>query len=142
MLFRCPKCGQAHKMMMITSEAYVVLTQNDRMTETYLNVDAGALGMTRVPSDHPDFDPIVQSIEQYPAEGMIACDECKGIAPAKDWFYAAEEPLKFFETENMCHCGGELWMDKLPGSDRFGWTCDDCGWIKPNALVSGGEQLL
>jgi hypothetical protein len=129
-------------MMMVTSEAHVVLTQNERMTETYLNVSAGALGMTRVPKDHPDFDVIVESIQNYPADASVICDECHTTSPAKYWLEAVEEPLKFFETENMCHCGGELWMDQLPGSNRFAWTCDNCGWIKPNAFVSGGEQML
>lgn len=157
MHFRCPECGQAHEMLFpVNNNAeLVILTQSQTMSEVYVNVAFGD-NLSRIPEDHPDYETIAKQINAYVIEyddsgrrikknipdTKVRCRKCEKESPIKNWFEAFDEPLKYFETENMCHCGGELWMDKLPGSNRFVWSCDDCGWVKPNAVVSGGEQMI
>jgi len=48
--------------------------------------------------------------------------------------------IDYFDIEQMCSCGGELWMDKLPNG-RYGLQCEKCGWIKPNVSYSGSENI-
>ncbi len=67
----------------------------------------------------------------------LTCSECDGTGTTNDWIRAFEDPTIFFEMELLCHCGGELWMDQIPGTSQYGFVCEKCNWVKPNAKVSG-----
>lgn len=113
--FRCPECGQAHEMIVKDSK----FTMNKEMTELKINGE-------------PFFDGAGIDGDQD-----VTCGECEGTHDIQNWILAFKEPLRFFETEQLCHCGGELWMDQIPGTRNYGFVCDDCNWVKPKAVVSG-----
>lgn len=114
--FRCPSCGQTHEMRTAPNECY---TMNNEMTNMSYNGDD-----------------VISELEMLPSVSA-ECPECNEANDFANWARAFKEPLVFFETENLCHCGGELWMDQIPGTRNYGFVCDDCNWVKPKAVVSG-----
>lgn len=116
--FRCPSCGQAHKMIVDGA----VVTMNEEMT--ILTVDGQVLEQG-------------QEIELMFPDDYLTCPECDGTGTTQDWVRAFEDATIFFEMDLLCHCGGELWMDQIPGTNQYGFVCDKCNWVKPNAKVSG-----
>ncbi len=113
--FRCPQCGQAHEMIVGEHR----LTMNKEMTELYMDGEKDPEGLD-----------ITGSL-------LVTCTECNEESPVETWKDAFDEPLMFFEMEQLCHCGGELWMDQIPGTRNYGFVCDKCNWVKPKQVVSG-----
>ena len=74
---------------------------------------------------------------------MVKCPRCNEEHYLQDWFLAWDDPLRFdtIETEHLCHCGGELEMDRVPNSQppKYAWVCVKCQWVKPNESVSGAK---
>lgn len=126
--FRCPDCGQAHRLDVTQS---IRVEMNKEMTEkTYFYLDVS------VTNENELFD-VKDTIQKNP-EYNASCNNCDVTNPVHKWMHAFEDPLVYFEMENLCHCGGELWMDQIPGTSSYGFVCEDCNWIKPKAVVSGG----
>jgi RNA polymerase subunit RPABC4/transcription elongation factor Spt4 len=115
-MFRCPKCGQAHEMKW----ADTVLTQNKEMTKIFVN---------GTEAENVQVTPTLE----------VTCNNCNETNTVEEWFDAFAEPLKYFEMEHgqLCHCGGELWMDQIPMTSSYGFVCEKCEWVKPNQKVSG-----
>ncbi len=115
--FRCPNCGQAQEL----NVQGVQIKMNEEMdTMTFQKEGKDISPMTVIPNEN------------------IQCHKCLDQSfMTEDWIEAFEDPLKFFEMEELCHCGGELWMDKIPGTTSFGFVCEKCEWVKPRKRVSG-----
>lgn len=137
-MFRCPDCGQAHKI--------VVEFQDGEQGLLELSKDAKDMKLIihgqEITEDHEFRDAYEQKIDSINQEQEIICPECKFGDTLANFIEAHEDPLKYFEVEHLCHCGGELCMDNIPGTNKFGWVCEeeDCRWVKPNAVVSGAAE--
>lgn len=116
-MFRCPSCAQAHQMKI---DDQTIFTQNKEMTTLYLNQNE------------------VESDTTLRSNPDVACTKCHEVNPLKLWEDAFADPGRYFDADNLCHCGGELWMDQIPGTSTYGFVCDDCKWVKPKHTVSGG----
>lgn len=114
--FRCPQCGQAHEMV----TAKYTFTMDKEMTKILVD----------------DIDPTGGIHITWNEE--VTCKECSTANDIQDWVTAFEDPLMFFDMEQLCHCGGELWMDQIPGTRNYGFVCEKCNWVKPKAVVNGG----
>ena len=115
--FRCPACGQAHVMRVDGFH----LEMNKEMN--VLTIDGAKLS---------------EGSKLYVPEGhMVSCEECDEANLSENWVLAFEDPTMFFDMEALCHCGGELWMDQIPLSNQYGFVCEKCNGVKPNAKVSG-----
>lgn len=86
--------------------------------------------------------------EQLLSKGIkeTQCPNCGQSSETSLWFKCWDNPLisDKLESENLCHCGGDLWLDPLPAMipgapKKFGWVCDNCEWVKPNETVSGAQ---
>lgn len=113
--FRCPNCGQAHEMEFNC----ILLNMNETMNELYVNgTKATHLTISNLNME-------------------VICSHCNEASKIKEWIEAFEEPLKYFEMDNLCHCGGELWMDNIPNTKTYAFVCEKCNWVKPKQIVSG-----
>ena len=119
--FRCPVCGQAHEMHITVDDVTTVITMNKEMDALYVNEKHVPAGTLKVDGD----------IE-------IACPKCTMKNRVQEWIIAFDDPTMFFDMEQLCHCGGELWMDQIPGTSKYGFVCEKCEWVKPNRVVNGG----
>lgn len=117
--FRCPSCGQAHEMEL---DGKTLITMNKEMNTIFVNGEELTDGQTL----------------QVGGCETIKCHEChESDHTPEEWATAFTDPLKYFDMEALCHCGGELWMDQIPGTSSYGFVCEDCNWVKPKAKVSG-----
>lgn len=92
---------------------------------------------------------LTETAEQFEKLGLdfiddekIPCPFCKVENTFADWNKAWEHPGEFFDGDNLCGCGGELWFDRVIGSNRFALACERCGWEKPKAVLSGAQGIL
>ena len=115
--FRCPNCAQAQEMMMTNGDEQY--TMNKEMTEMYY-----------------EGKQLVEPFQCIASEPMT-CRACDETSDFENWVTAFNDPLAFFEMEQLCHCGGELWMDQIPGTRDYGFVCEKCEWVKPHKRVSG-----
>ena len=119
-MFRCPKCGQARRMTIREGELYQPMT----MDKTYKLIEGKA------PVLVTEFD----FINNF---AVIKCHACDEGSPSVDWKDAWDNPMKIFDADNLCHCGGELWMDQVPNTPHYAFICEKCDWVKPKSTVSG-----
>lgn len=67
----------------------------------------------------------------FPLDICVKCPLCQKRLPLVNWFMAGIEPLMFFDTEELCRCGGEFWLEIASGLQTVS-RCDRCGQIRPN----------
>lgn len=131
--FRCPYCGQAHEMY---------LRQGIRITQNHACEYAVAMWLngTPVPFPSDQWNDMQYDYIDDPRQN-ITCTECGEHDFFWKWNLAFYNPLTFFEMdhEHLCHCGGEMYMEHLPGTDQYALRCerDTCRWVKPDSKVSG-----
>lgn len=135
--FRCPYCGQAHELRFTFEAEDLRLKQNPTMDTVWLERIRN--GVTeRFNEDEREYDHYVHALANMI---KIPCHHCHETAPKWRWTHAYQNPLLYFETENICHCGGEMYYQGSPGTDRFGLICEKCNWIKPGSAISGAERM-
>ena len=132
-MFRCPDCGQGKEVSFIIPAGVPVrLIMKDEMDEVETVIVDGEGEAAESP------ETFVETFKTS-EEQDIECAKCSETHTIEEWRDAHAEPLKYFEMENeqLCHCGGELWMDQIPGTRTYGFVCEDCDWVKPKKVVSG-----
>lgn len=82
----------------------------------------------------------VQEKEGVMVDFNQECPACHETHSMEDWIAASEQPMEFFDVENLCGCGGELWMDRIPYTNKYGLICEKCEWVKPAVIVSGSAD--
>lgn len=131
--FRCPYCGQAHKM--ICSPNIQVGQDHAQGYLLQMSVDGVAVGFPSSEWNDVQYDLIDRP------ECEVVCEECGEKDAFWKWNFAYHKPLVFFEMdqEHLCHCGGEMYMEHLPGTDQYALRCErqSCRWVKPDSKVSG-----
>lgn len=145
-MFRCPSCAKVYKLPL--NKNYSILANKDmnkfnvvkepffkdgNLAKAFCNL------LLEVSSIHEAID-FVESKGERLASTNIECPACKEENSIDDWDQAHKEPMDFFDAEHLCGCGGEMWMDRLPYSNKYGLVCDECGWFKPNFVVSGSAD--
>lgn len=132
-MIRCTKCGQSKEFSLKNSmDETIVFVLDDMGTKVVgSKIDDVALGQ--------DMNEAVEAAIIAASDLEVTCVKCNEENHIVDARTAFEDPLEYFETENLCHCGKELWMDQIPGTRTYAFICDDeeCGWIKPTGAVSG-----
>lgn len=147
-MFRCPKCAKVHKLKLVGVD-YAILPTTD-MDEFWLvrepfytgNLAKAFMNMLI----KMDLDP---ERAGYNEKGELViqpstackCSFCDHEDAFDVFLDAWQNPINYFDAENLCHCGTELWMDRVPKGRGYGMVCERCGWVKPNSVVSGSAEV-
>jgi hypothetical protein len=67
------------------------------------------------------------------------CSSCKNHDTLQALNDAYNNPMDTFDKENICICGTELWLDRIPNSNSWAMVCDDCGWYDKSKIYSGSK---
>ncbi len=118
-MFRCPSCGQARRMPSRNGEYYQPMT----MDITFSLIK--------------NLPPVI--VTELNVCDVVVCPVCDQPNISVSWKEAWDNPMKYFEADNLCHCGGELWMDQVEGTPQYAFICEKCGWVKPKSAVSGAS---
>jgi predicted RNA-binding Zn-ribbon protein involved in translation (DUF1610 family) len=143
-MFRCPHCGQAQIMptKLMTGPTEGIYLINSDVGRTGFGLDKTFLADEKAPAN------TWKEIDRENPEALkdiiwmaVECPKCHEVASSEDWFRTWNDPLtsEHLESENLCHCGGELWMDRVPNvyPPQYAYVCDKCQWVKPRVRVSG-----
>ncbi|WP_422661653.1 hypothetical protein ACK8P5_26385 (plasmid) [Paenibacillus sp. EC2-1] len=133
--FRCPCCGYAHKMFLT---ADIKLKQDETLNNLYIEV-TNLAGLHIVPYG-PMFHQLIEGkSSEYPPEIEIPCMHCGEESPRWKWHDAYKNAYRHLDMDGdqLCHCGGELYMEQIPGTPKYGMVCERCSWVKPRAIISG-----
>jgi hypothetical protein len=124
-LVRCPNCGQAHILIAKVPDGLYVMrknfvTKNFDIITKIEDKDIENLSL-KEGVDHSTyfFDVLNLKIDPEFADKdiavdndtLISCPICQSTSNFKEWKKAYDQPLDYFETEQLCDsCGGELTM--------------------------------
>lgn len=138
--FRCPNCGQAHAMVVDeVKQLSIEQTPNGSYAVKVKIITPHATHEATINQDlwHDMLD---ENLTQ--PGSLMYCPACAKDAPRWQWNDAYHSAFKYFDmdSDQLCHCGGELFMDQIPGTNRFGLICEKCNWVKPRATVSGDSD--
>jgi hypothetical protein len=135
-MFRCPDCGQGKEIGFKGKEGEnILLTLKNTMDGIESVVSEG-----EVFTEEESFEAFKQQLDKADQEQSIECEKCHvDRYTLNEWKEAKTDTLKYLEMEDnqLCHCGGELWMDQIPGTTSYGFVCEKCEWVKPKQRVSG-----
>lgn len=146
-MFRCPNCGKVHKIKLKDGHSLLATKNMDKIWYVKEPFYEGNLAKAltnmlfemRVDNEYPGYTKD-GSKEIVADNDIVECSYCNHKAVFSDFVEAAVNPVDYFDKEQMCSCGGELWIDRIPYSNRYGLQCEDCGWIKPKSVVSGNDD--
>ena len=141
-LVRCPHCGQAHAIIVndntgiylmrkdYQKNEFVVIAEygidDDSFTDACCKDDTDKQIYFKDLQKQPELSDITQF--NVTNETELFCPVCRNSNNFKQWKDAYENPLNFFETDQLCDaCGGE----KLPKviKNKTVYCCDKCGLI-------------
>lgn len=140
-LVRCPKCGQAHALVVKDSNRLFLMRKNfdNNEFEIIADTEAGndngeALNaMMCHNGEYLEYFKMLQDASVIDSSDFavnndteIFCPVCHQSNTFMNWKDAWENPLHFFETEHICQvCGGEISCSvSKEGSDNG--VCNDC----------------
>lgn len=145
-MFRCPSCAKVHKVFVNTTHS--VLANKDMNTFWYVKEPFAKgtvaqafnnmLFKMNTDADHIGENEFGQKVVSM--DDVCKCSSCDHVALFGDFYDAHLNPIDYFDAEELCSCGEELWMDQVPGMKRYGLVCDACGWVKPDSIVSGNAD--
>lgn len=143
-MFRCPECAKVGKILI--SKEQSILANRDMNKFTVLkepfytgNLAQALMNLRQQMSlDDLGYDEHGKLI--ISEEDTVVCYLCGHSDEYHIFKEAWQEPMDFFDAENLCSCGEEIWMDRIPNTNKFGLQCDKCGWVKPKSVVSTSEN--
>lgn len=141
-LVRCPHCGQAHALIVhdntglylmrkdYAKNEFIVIAEYTNNDESFMNAcckeDTDRKAYFEDLQGFPELSDITQFNVTNDSE--LFCPVCHESNSFSDWKDAYENPLNFFETEQLCDaCGGEK-LPKLIRKKKV-YCCDKCGLI-------------
>ena len=147
-MFRCSHCARVYAIKL--SENFVLLADTNMFSFSVIRKheferkDKGYQGLARFlsaleyqPKSLDDAQRYV-ALQGEPLDSHTAtCLYCNHTDTIEHFSLAFRQPLNFFESETLCGCSGELWMERDVYRNRYVMMCDRCGWIKPNHSYSG-----
>jgi len=82
------------------------------------------------PADNADISHYVNTkLADLPVDLDVQCPACLAASPLASWVLCAHNPLDFFDTDNLCKCGGEMWYTISQEHPRGIIMCDRCGQV-------------
>ena len=137
---RCPSCGQAH-CLAVPSGNHIYLMRRDFKDNEFgiiaefdsLNSEDFVNVCCKPETDRKDYYQDLQNISfmdntdfAVNNDTEIFCPVCCHSNTFSSWKDAFENPLSYFETEQLCDaCGGEK-LEKLIKKHKV-YQCDKCG---------------
>lgn len=157
-LIRCPKCGQAHAVIVSDNVNFYLMRKHYLSNEFGIimdspGIDEGSLLHLSCDGDTPEDKlsyfyklqgmPITEDRDfAVINETELFCPVCHQSSQFIDWKEAWHEPLKFFENENICEaCGGEC-VSQIDTSKEGILVCDSCHkkWLDKALADKKGES--
>lgn len=145
-MFRCPNCARVHKLRLNPERSILPDTNmtafwlvkepfyQGNMAKAFTNM----LVKMDLNPEAPGYDENGNLI--IPMEAECKCSFCDHVDSFEEFHNAWVTPIDYFDAEQLCHCGTELWMDRIPYTNKYGLVCDRCGWVKPDSIVSGNAD--
>lgn len=141
-LVRCPHCGQANAIIVNDNTGIYLMRKDYQKNEFVVIAEYGIDDNTFTDAcckDDTDKQAYFKDLQKQPElsditqfnvtnETELFCPVCRNSNDFKQWKDAYENPLNFFETDQLCDaCGGE----KLPKviKNKTVYCCDKCGLI-------------
>lgn len=141
-LVRCPHCGQAHAIIVNDNTGIYLMRKDYQKNEFVVIAEYGIDDNTFTDAcckDDTDKQIYFKDLQKQPElpditqfnvtnDTELFCPVCRNSNDFKQWKDAYENPLNFFETDQLCDaCGGE----KLPKviKNKTVYCCDKCGLI-------------
>lgn len=135
-LVRCPKCGQAHSLIVKDGKKLFLMRKNYDRKEFQIISEAELSQINQLLCYENKFVECFEDLQNAKAiedkdfavtnESELFCPVCHQSDTFINWKDAWENPLHFFETDNICEiCGGEVSMSvKKDGHE--GGICNKC----------------
>lgn len=136
-MFRCPNCAQCQtiEVTLKNGEKYEIIMNKEMDKVTFKN------DIMTIDPEHALHESVMNRIKgETSLEQHIECPKCNEVEALEQFFDAKENTLNYHEMsdDQLCHCGGEMYMDNIPGTTKYGFVCEDCNWVKPKKVVNGG----
>lgn len=143
-LVRCPSCGQAHCLAVHSDKIYMMRKDYDK-NEFGIICEFDSLqsqdfikACCKEETNRNFYYQDLQKIKFITTSDFavnndteIFCPVCCSSNSFSEWKHAYQEPLSFFETEQLCDaCGGEK-LEKFIKKSKF-YVCDKCGLNEPS----------
>jgi hypothetical protein len=145
-MFRCPHCAQVYKLPL--SPNYSLLSDT-HMQKFYVvkepfsadNIIKAFQAMEHDAESIEDALLYVKSKEGvvYGDDYPVKCPACHEAHSRMNWVEAFEYPMEYFDAEALCGCGGEMWLDRVPRTNRYAMVCERCQWTPPKAEALSGS---
>lgn len=147
-MFRCPFCGQAHSINIdlvgerLWSSLYHPIDIVDGYYECQESEEVFVITITEssieIGYEDGSYVPVFQGTELVLdiMEDRFNCPECGSEFWIEHWIECFKDPLKYrFESEDLCACGGELYMEQIEGTKKIQWKCEKCNWAKLEKII-------
>lgn len=102
-MFRCPNC-KARKEFKIRNTGY-----SYKVLES-LSEDDNPVFQSKEFECKKGNENLMQDYEKYKYYRMT-CMACGHKDKVEEFKNAFDDPMKYFDTQNLCDCGGEVWQD-------------------------------
>lgn len=142
-MFRCPSCAKVHKLKLTNNHSLLISRDMDRLwiaKEPIRLVDLHT-------SVENDLAAVAKALEarnlalDLKEDNSLECVCCGEWNTFEQWNHAWKFPGDFFDADQICQCGGELWYDRVPGQNFYALVCEECGWVKKNKVISGAPSM-
>ena len=139
-MFRCPCCATVTKLPL--TENHMVLSNKDM---TKWTIEKKPMSISGKVAEVTDLLSLMGTLEKLglaldmKGDNYIECYQCQTYSKFEAWVGAWATPIEFFDADQLCACGGELWYDHVLGTTRYALQCESCGWVKPRAIINGQE---
>lgn len=151
-MFRCPHCAAIYKLPLSENYSLVASYQldkfvikNERVYKEGIKTNNFATQILAYEREVNDLQEAFRYVQEKGEETYynlpIECPACHKEALLANWKEAFEDPISIFGTEHLCRCGNELWMDRIPGTNKYVMICDSCKWYNKNTIVSGSSDV-
>ena len=94
-MYRCPTCRARGHFYVRKLGFHYVVNQGETFVSDKVDVTLGKNGMKA--NEFPNY--------------TMTCKSCNSRHKVKEFMEAYAEPMKLFDTNNLCDCGGEVWQD-------------------------------
>lgn len=145
-MFRCPACARVWKLKLTNN--YALLANKNMNRFDIVKEPIRITGKMATLYGETQDDLVISLATHLKGTGLqlqskgdhyLECSACKCWSKFEAWLKAWKSPGDFFDGDQLCACGGEMWFDRIPGSNRYALICEDCGWVKPRVVISGHE---
>lgn len=145
-LVRCPQCGQAYALIVKDGDKLILMRRNFDTNEFEIVAEANESQIEEIIASEGKYqeyfklmqDSVVIDSSDFAVnnESEIFCPLCHLSDTFYHWKDAWENPLHFFEYEDVCDiCGGEMSYSvsrdsKGKNPDKYIKVCNQCGRTK------------